>query len=128
MQIPQELWSDKDERRLVTDAAKLFEDLPIVLTDNLANSIWMNERAEELFGDSAEALVNRAAFSLLGFGSAGEAPDALAEALLGKRGPWKAFVNVETAVGPKALFCEASAICRGEDLICGILRFRPAGN
>ena len=112
MRIPDELWPDVRDRELVGQTVDLFASVPLVLTDQLSNSVWFNGAAESLFGDRAEAIVNRAAWSLLGFGFAAAAPDRLMDALLGGGGPWKGMVRPEGNPAARPEFCEASALVR----------------
>lgn len=110
---------------MVAETADLFASVPLVLTDALTNSVWFNDEAERLFRDRAEAIVNRAAWSLLGFGFAAAAPDRLTAALLGQSGPWKGMVRPSGDPAARPEFCEASSLCRDGRLVCGILRFLP---
>jgi hypothetical protein len=125
VRIPDELWSDARDRELVGQTTELFAAVPLVLTDRLSNSVWFNAPAEALFRDRAEAIVNRAAWSLLGFGFAAAAPDRLMAALLGEGPPWKGMVRPEGNPAARPEFCEASALVREGRLVCGILRFLP---
>ncbi|MDX2177225.1 MAG: hypothetical protein SF028_12230 [Candidatus Sumerlaeia bacterium] len=121
MEFPAHLWDDPADRELARGAADLFADAPLVLTDRLANSVFLSPAAERLLGDRAPALVNRACYSLLGFDSGERPPDALATALLGEREPWKAMV----LLAGRGCHVEASAIRRGARLVCGVLRLTP---
>jgi hypothetical protein len=127
--LPLELWNEEEDRRMVESAAALFDHDPVIFTDQLTNSVWLNPPAEELLNDDAEALVNRTASSLLGFGNGDKAPAPLEAALLGRSDPWKAVVNLPREEAPPApAYCEASAVLRGERLVCGIVRLKPSGN
>lgn len=123
MNFPAELWSDEQDRRVVLQAVELLVAIPLVLTDKLTNSVYFNAPAEELFCDSGEAIVNRAAFSLLGFGSHEKMPPGLPKALLGECDPWRGIVHPDGGSGP--IFCEASTARRQGRFLCGILRFTP---
>jgi len=125
MDFPSELWPDETDLRLVRETADLFADAALTLTDELTNSVYLNDRAERLMGDEGGALVNRAACSLLGYGERGAGPPALEKALLGEAGPWRCAVQLPGATGP--VVCEASAIRRDGRLLCGVLRFGKAG-
>ncbi|MCB2154110.1 hypothetical protein KQI84_04440 [bacterium] len=124
MEFPRDLWPGEDDCRLVEQAIELFESMPVVLTDELANSVFFNERAEKLFGGTGEGLVNRAACSLLGYDRGEKAPGLLAEALLAKSGPFRTVVRLPVGVDdPQPVFVEASAVVNGSRLVCGVLRF-----
>lgn len=124
MRFPNHLWPDQQDDDLVRQAVQLFESVPLVLTDELTNSIYFNAPAERLFGDSGEALVNRAGYSLLGYDDGGHAPEGLAEALLGKSGPFRTVVRLPGAGGQtQPVFVEASAIMHGPRHLCGVVRF-----
>lgn len=126
MRFPAELWPDPRDRQLAEELGEAFSHLPIVLTDNLTNSVWLTGRAEELLGERAEALVNRVSYSLLGFGEREKQPQGVVDALLGKGGPWKGVVHLPRADGPSRLvFVEASAVVREGRFVCGVLRFAP---
>lgn len=103
----------------------MFVDTPVVLTDKLTNSLWFSDPAEELFGERAEALVNRVAFSLLGFEDREKQPTRLVDALLGEADPWRGVVHLQVPGGTRLTFVEASAISRDGTFIAGILRFSP---
>lgn len=123
MDFPGQLWTDERDRQAVRDVVELFVAEPIILTDHLTNSVYFSAPAEALFGDRAEAIVNRTAASLLGFGRTGPVPPALTAALLGEALPWKALVRLD---GGQDVACEASALHRDQHLVCGLLRFfRP---
>ena len=124
MQFPDQLWPDSEDRELVRQAVQLFESIPLILTDELTNTAYFNGRAEELFGEPGEAVVNRTAYSVLGYGDGGHAPEGLAAALLGKSGPFRSIMRIAPGGGePQPVFFEASAIARGTKLVCGLLRF-----
>lgn len=125
MDFPGELWDHEDERALARQLSELFVDVPLVLTDRLTNSIYLNAAAEEMLGQRAEAVVNRAAYSLLGFGVAESAPPALTEALLGRADSWRSVVRLFADDPMGQAVCEASAVSRGGDFVCGVLRFTP---
>jgi len=122
LELPASLWPQPADLQLASDMAALFDASPLILTDRLANSLYLNAAAEELFGERAEALVNRLSFSLLGFGNREKVPGGLEEALLGRGAPWRGVVQVQAADGPLARFAEASAIRRGDLLVCGVIR------
>lgn len=123
MRFPAELWNSEQDRQLVRQFLDAFEDHPIVLTDQLANTIYFNNTAEALFGDRAEAVVNRVSFSLLGYGAKENIPEAFIKALLGDAPPWRGVVDLAPEGNPpRHYFVEASAIRRAGKLVCGILR------
>ena len=130
MDLPFNLWSDDADRELVSQTVELFSDTPLVLTDRLTNSVFVNGPAAVLLGDRGEALVNRAAYSLLGFGAADKLPEPIEKALLGDGPPWRGLVRPAVegipAESVNPLFCEASAINRHGVLVCGILRLTPS--
>lgn len=107
---------------MIEQVLDLFGGDPVLLTDELTNSVFFNEKAEKLYHESGDAIVNRAAYSLLGFESFEGVPQSLVDALMGKRDAWRGFVKVP---GQKCTvcFCEASALVREEELICGLIRF-----
>ncbi len=129
MDFPSILWNDPADRELVSQTVELFHDTPLILTDRLTNSVFVNEAAATLFGDRGEALVNRTAYSLLGFGASEKLPEPLEHALLGDSPPWRGIVRISRVDGgalmPQA-FCEASAVSRAGNLVCGILRLTPS--
>ena len=125
MDLPNELWDHDADRALAHQLVELFVDVPVVLTDRLTNSIYLNEAAERLLGQRAEAVVNRAAFSLLGFGSGESTPQGLVDALLGQAPSWRSVVRLFADESLGHAVCEASAVCRGEHHVCGVLRFTP---
>ncbi len=120
MRFPAELWKHPADRELLKQTIELFSTVPLVLTDGITNSVYFNDAAERLYGEEAEAIVNRAAWSLLGFDFSSSAPAGLEGALLGTADPWKGVVRV---AGGATRFCEASAIRRGEQLVAGLIRF-----
>ncbi len=121
--FPKSLWQDPNDLTLVEQMTEFLADVPMILTDRLANSVFFNPAAERLFDQDGEAIVNRAAFSLLGFGTTGKTPPGLTEALLGKKAPWRGAVQIESTDKQPPVFCEASAIMRDNCFICGVLRF-----
>ncbi len=120
MLFPADLWNDPADREIVGRTVDLFESTPLLLTDRLTNSVFFNDPAEALYGEAAEAIVNRAAWSLLGFDFSSAAPTALEAALLGSGDPWKGIVRLPDGA-PR--FCEASAVVRDGRLVCGMIRF-----
>jgi len=131
MDLPISLWNDETERDLVAQTVDLFHDSPLILTDRLTNSVFVNEQAAALLGDRGEALVNRTAYSLMGFGMADQLPQPLEQALMGDGPPWRGIVRLSDVESGKAVshaFCEASAIHRNGSLVCGILRLTPSGS
>ena len=127
MDFPDVLWDDERDRALARQLVVLFADVPLVLTDRLTNSIYLNEAAEALLGQRAEAVVNRAAYSLLGYGASEAAPAALADALLGRGESWRSVVRVYADDELGQAVCEASAVQRGGVFVCGVLRLAPLG-
>ena len=129
MDLPTNLWSDDAARELVSQTVELFRDSPLILTDRLTNSVYVNEPAAALLGDRGEALVNRTAFSLLGLGVSEKMPEPLEKALLGDGPPWRGIVRLCKVDNPDEsphIFCEASAINRHGSHVCGILRLTPS--
>lgn len=125
MELPGELWEDPRDRQLAADTVATFGAEAMILTDALGNSIHLTDEACRLFGDRADALVNRQAFSLLGFGEAARMPKALGAALLGGE-TWRGTAPI---AGGKRAAVEASAAKRDGRLLFGILRItelRPA--
>ncbi len=122
MELPLEIWESDEDRQLVSAAVETFGAVPLILTDKLTNSVFLNAPAEVAFEERAEALVNRVAYSLLGFGKREHAPAGLAVALLGEAGPWRGVVEVPTPTGWSRRVAEASAIVQGERFICGLVR------
>ena len=121
--FPDELWQDDDERRLARQLAEAFDEFPIILTDRLANSVYLSPPAEAIFGDRAEALVNRLALSLLGYGHKERVPPGLLEALLGEGKPWRGVVAIKgSSELPRLHFVEASAVVCDGRLVTGLLR------
>lgn len=124
MEFPHHLWEETEDRVLAEALVPMFESYALVLTDRLANTVYLNPRAEALFGDRAGALVNRLSFSLLGYGERDAVPEALTNALLGEGAPWRGVALIHGADGPPH-FVEASAVRRGGRLVCGVLRLSP---
>ncbi len=122
MQLPAELWESEQDRHLVQGAVKAFDTTPLIVTDKLTNSVFLNARAEELFGERAEALVNRVTYSLLGFGTRENAPKDLPAALLGQTQPWHGVVEINTTNGVRRHAAEASAVLRDGHFVCGLIR------
>ncbi len=122
MELPAELWESPDDRRLVQAATDAFATIPLIVTDKLTNAVFLNRRAEELFGENAEALVNRTSYSLLGFGNRGNAPKVLPAALLGESRPWRGVVEIHTPKGREQHAAEASAVLRDGHFVCGLIR------
>lgn len=120
LELPVSLWKIEDYER-VKDLAALFSDQPLILTDNLANAVYLNERAEDLFQERAEALVNRLSFSLLGFNDARPVSEGLKKTLLGKAPPWRGIVHFPEPV-KSIRIVDASAIVRPSRLIAGVIR------
>jgi len=121
MEFPEELWKTEQEKQLIFQALDLFEHQPVIITDQLANSVFLNKKAEELYGQRGEAIVNRAVFSLLGFDSFEGMPQKLVDGLSGNGEVWRGFVKHPTEQN-KICFAEASAIVH-ENLKCGMIRF-----
>jgi hypothetical protein len=129
MELPQQLWQEDEDCALVLQTVELFHNAALILTDGLTNSVFVSKAAEGLFGERGEALVNRAAYSLLGFGTSEKLPAPMESALLAQGPPWRGIVRlgmVENPDNPATAFCEASAIIRRDKLVCGILRLTPA--
>jgi hypothetical protein len=119
--LPLESWPGEQERALVTGLLAALAGRPVALTDGLANTLWFSPEAESLFGERAEAIVNRVAFSLLGFGKNDRLPPGLKEALLGEGPAWRGIVKPEGR--GEQTFLEASCIQQNGRLLCGVLRF-----
>ncbi|MGF1574212.1 MAG: PAS domain-containing protein [Sumerlaeia bacterium] len=124
MEFPQQLWEDESQSTVVMirQVLDLFEQDPVILTDVLTNSVYFNEHAEGLFGESGEALVNRATYSLLGFENHTGVPSTLADALLGKAEAWRGYVKLPGKNG-SVFYCEASALKTSDKHIAGVIRF-----
>jgi hypothetical protein len=125
VKFPSENWPIQEDRHLVEDFVAAFPDQALVLTDKLTNSVWFSPAAEELLGDRALALVNRVAFSLLGFDDRERQPTRLVDALLGEAEPWRGVVHLPCETGKRLAFVEASAIRKADELVCGIIRLKP---
>lgn len=125
MRFPTELWNDPADCALAKQLADAFAAVPLMLTDKLTNTIFVNEAAEALYGERAEAIINRVAASLLGFGEKANHPDRLVAALLGEAAPWKGAVRVDAVPAPRLVYVEASAVRRGDRLVCGVVRLVP---
>lgn len=125
MELPIEIWESDEDRQLVSAALETFASVPLIVTDKLTNSVYLNPAAEEVCGERAEALVNRVMYSLLGFGKREHAPSGLAVALLGEAGPWRGVVEVPTATGWSRRVAEASAVVRNGRFVCGLVRLSP---
>lgn len=122
MRFPIELWNDPADAALATATAEGFSFFPIILTDRLANAVFINECAETIFRDRAEALVNRTTLSLLGFEKAECLPEGLTKALMATGAPWRGVVMLDVAGEQERRYVEASAVHRDGVLVCGILR------
>jgi hypothetical protein len=129
LRFPAELWPDPVDSQRILALADAFADHPLLLTDKLANTVYMTNPVETLFGDRNEALINRLALSLLGFGERDRVAPGLVEALTGEAGPWRGIVQAQTAAGPLPIFAEVSAAKRPDGrLLCGIIRLgKPQG-
>lgn len=125
MRFPSELWEDARDAALALATAEGLAAMPLVLTDRLTNAVFFNEEAEAVFGDRAEALVNRTTLSLLGFSKIEGMPAPLVDALLAKGEPWRGVAVLDVSPKPEARFVEASAVHRGDRLVCGLLRIGP---
>lgn len=123
LRFPEELWQSEIEKQLAGDVAEAFGHHPVVLTDQLTNSVYLTPPAEELLCDSAEALVNRLSLSLLGFGRRETIPRGVTEALQGQSEPWRGVVNLGDQDNPRWYFVHASAVLHEGKLVCGVLRF-----
>ena len=66
MRFPIELWNSDSDRVLILTALAETASGPLVVIDRLGNTVFFNDAAERLWGERAEALVNRAIVSLLG--------------------------------------------------------------
>lgn len=123
MRFPEELWPDSSECLAVRALVDGFPDAALILSDKLANTLYFSPAAEALFGDRAEAIVNRLTLSLLGFGERDRVPQSLLAALLGESGPWEGIVHLQTAAGPRQAFASISAIRRRDgSLLAGVVR------
>ena len=123
MRFPEELWPDPAECQLVRVFVDAFNDHPLILTDQLANTTYFSEAAEALFAERAEALVNRLALSLLGFGEHERPANGIVEALEGRGAAWDGIVRLQTATGPRVAFVQTSAIRNREGLlVAGVIR------
>jgi len=122
MRFPIELWTDPADAVLAAATAEGFAFFPIILTDKLANAVFINEAAESIFRDRAEALVNRTTFSLLGFEKLECLPEGLTLALQARSTPWRGVVQLDVTGGQERRYVEASAVHRDGELVCGLLR------
>jgi hypothetical protein len=122
LEFPSSLWSAESDRLMAQELVGAFQNEPIILTDELANVVYVNPMAEKLFDENAEALVNRLVFSLLGFGKKGMIPKTLEKALLGEEVPWRGVVDLADAPPTKYFFAHGSAIQAGKHFICGVIR------
>lgn len=123
MRFPDELWPELPQGAMVRAFVEAFSESPIILTDRLLNSVYFTEPAERLFAERAEAIVNRLALSLLGFGEKDRIVPGLVEALSGTADPWEGIVNLQAAEGPLSVYIQASSIReRDGQLIAGIIR------
>lgn len=121
MELPESLWTDDEDRRLARLTADAWQPFPIILTDRLANSVYLNAPAEAVLAAPAEALLNRAAVSLLGFHDCAS-PAGLHEALLGEGPPWRGAAVLDGRAPGSRFFVEASAVVRASSFVCGIIR------
>jgi hypothetical protein len=87
MRFPIELWTDPADAALATATAEGFAFFPIILTDRLANAVFINEAAESIFRDRAEALVNRTTLSLSGIRKGGLPPRGIDAGAAGEERP-----------------------------------------
>jgi len=120
MIFPREVWKSDEDITLVEQMLDLFAEESVIVTDELSNTVYFSPVAEKVFQDRGEAIVNRAAYSLLGFDRFENQPKPLVGALLGKGEPWRGAVILPGQTN--AVFCEASAIKRGDEFVCGIIR------
>jgi len=121
LEFPHEIWTDEEKRAAVRGAVDLFADRALLVTDELANTVYLSPEAEKVFGDRAEALVNRLSFSLLGFGNRSEVPKAMVEAINGEGPPWKGLVNVGGGEPPNWYLAEMSSAGKGKQFIAGFI-------
>lgn len=119
MKFPAELWIDPRHRQAVQDLTTFLDSAPLILTDQLANAVYLSDAAAELLEDRSEALVNRQIFSLLGYGEKSNGPAGFLEAItLPQATPWRGVVRF----GEAARFVEASGTFADGQLLCGVVR------
>lgn len=123
--FPEELWPDEAQRRAVQEMILAFGHEPLIITDRLANVVYASEAAERLLGDRAEALVNRVAFSLMGFDQPRMIPAGLQPALLAEGKPWYGLVGFYGIAEPGLRRVDASAIKQGGQFVAGVVRISP---
>ncbi len=87
MRFPMELWDSDRERLAVLAAAVEAPSKPMLILDAIGNAVFVNDAAEELWREPAEALVNRAAVSLLGLDTRRREADAFGRSFEGG-GSW----------------------------------------
>jgi len=98
MRFPLELWGADAERAAVLARAIEASDGPMAVIDPIGNVVFVNPAAEALWGESASALINRAAVSLLGADASREEADTFGARL--ERGqPWEGEAHLR---GPDA--------------------------
>ena len=122
MEIPLDLWESQEDQQRVVDLITLFEADPLILTDSLANVIYLNDLALGLFTDRAGALINRLSFSLLGFGERTDVPQPFVNALTGEGPAWRGMMNIGTDRTPNIRMINASAVAKEDHFVCGVLR------
>ncbi len=125
MKFPNELWSDPKDRELVSAIADAFTDEALLLTDQLINIVWVSPKAEELFQERGEAIVNRLTFSLLGMDDSPPQLDCLKRALSGESAPWRGRAKLDSQ---RETFLEASALIGPSGFLCGIIRLKGPSN
>ncbi len=125
MRFPSEIWDDPADAGLALGAVEVLSGEALIVTDRLTNAVFINEAAESILGDRAESLVNRTTLSLLGYAKPEGLPQGLVNALLAQTGPWRGVANLDAAGGAVPCVVEASAVRRGDRLVCGVLRIAP---
>lgn len=121
LQFPAELFVDERQRQAVLDFVEAFAHRPLLLTDRLCNSIYINPAAEDLFAARAEEIVNRLAFSLMGYSHLVRTPPRMTEALLAQGDPWRGVVPLEQGPPIGWHFAEVSCISMDGTLVCGVV-------
>ena len=125
MQFPAELFDDPRHRQAVSDFIEAFAERPMLLTDKLCNTIYINDAAETLFAARAEEIVNRLAFSLMGYSHLMRTPPRMTEALLAQGDPWRGVVPLEPGPPIGWHFAEVSSITIDGALVCGVVILDP---
>ncbi len=93
MRFPLELWNNDEERAAVLTRLAEAPAGPVVVADAIGNVVFLNDAAERLWGERADAMLNRALVSLLGLDARREIADALGRAFDEGR-DWSSAVRI----------------------------------